>query len=108
MDLASMCAGNAMHGPCAAIFRKGRVVCRMMVAYEKDGKVLVSCLLDEFQCVVHRIAGIGTSQAAVNEIVEHVHDDKYRIVYHELVYSEFFYFVDEFRKYFIFKVVEII
>ena len=80
----------------------------MMVAYEKDGKVLVSCLLDEFQCVVHCIAGIGTSQAAVNEIVEHVHDDKYRIVYHELVYSEFFYFVDEFCKYFIFKVVEII
>lgn len=73
----------------------------MMVAYEKDGRSSSLVFLMNSNVLSTALPGIGASQAAVNEIVEHVHDDKYRIVYHELVYSEFFYFVDEFCKYLI-------
>ena len=50
------------------------MVRRMVVAYEKQRKVLISGLLDELQGILHCV---GTGEAAVDEVVEHIHDDKH-------------------------------
>ena len=49
----------------------------MVVAYEKQRKVLISGLLDELQNIIHCVVGVGTGEAAVDEVVEHIHDDKH-------------------------------
>ena len=65
-----------MRGPDSSLLLERGMVLRMMIPYEEHRKVVIPCALYELECVGYGLVRTLAGQAAVYEVVEHIHYDE--------------------------------